>query len=222
MYEMTHDGFSFLCMGFTGPKAAHWKELYIKAFNAMKEELLRGKPAGQSRLSAALLREMRLADPRIAREFLAQHGFASAKLAPEPLARAGRGAPKASSRVAHAHGWDGEAVALPHFLKALAANLHRFTPIEAAALVQHTLGWRYECPERGAFWAVTSAGLAELAGPCELKRLLHELSWAGWLWHDADKLKHKAPCIASIGGGRPYLYFVSADALGGAGVAGEG
>lgn len=35
MYEITRDGFSFLCMGFTGAQAAAWKEKYIAAFNAL-------------------------------------------------------------------------------------------------------------------------------------------------------------------------------------------
>ena len=39
MYLMTRDGFSFLVMGFTGPKAAQWKEKYIAAFNAIEAEL---------------------------------------------------------------------------------------------------------------------------------------------------------------------------------------
>ena len=36
MYEITRDGFSFLCMGFTGAQAAAWKEKYIAAFNALE------------------------------------------------------------------------------------------------------------------------------------------------------------------------------------------
>ncbi len=36
MYEITRDGFSFLCMGFTGAVAAAWKEKYIAAFNALE------------------------------------------------------------------------------------------------------------------------------------------------------------------------------------------
>ena len=40
-YMMTKDGFAFLCMGFTGKKAAEWKEKYIKAFNSMEQRLLR-------------------------------------------------------------------------------------------------------------------------------------------------------------------------------------
>lgn len=35
MYEMTKDGFIFLVMGFTGVKAAQFKEAYINAFNHM-------------------------------------------------------------------------------------------------------------------------------------------------------------------------------------------
>lgn len=42
-YEITRDGFVFLCMGFTGAAAAQWKERYINAFNEM-EASLRGKP----------------------------------------------------------------------------------------------------------------------------------------------------------------------------------
>lgn len=39
MYEITRDGFVFLCMGFTGAAAAQWKEKYIAAFNAMEQQL---------------------------------------------------------------------------------------------------------------------------------------------------------------------------------------
>lgn len=38
-FEITRDGFAFLCMGFTGEKAAEWKEKYISAFNAMEISL---------------------------------------------------------------------------------------------------------------------------------------------------------------------------------------
>ncbi len=40
MYEMTKDGFIFLVMGFTGKKAAAFKEAYICEFNRMEAELL--------------------------------------------------------------------------------------------------------------------------------------------------------------------------------------
>ncbi|WP_413784536.1 Rha family transcriptional regulator [Edwardsiella piscicida] len=39
-YEMTKDGFVFLVMGFTGKKAAAFKEAYIAAFNRMERQLL--------------------------------------------------------------------------------------------------------------------------------------------------------------------------------------
>jgi len=39
--DMTRDGFAFLCMGFTGNKAAKWKEAYIEAFNKMEEYIRR-------------------------------------------------------------------------------------------------------------------------------------------------------------------------------------
>lgn len=39
-FNITRDGFSFLCMGFTGKKAAEWKENYINTFNQMEKGLL--------------------------------------------------------------------------------------------------------------------------------------------------------------------------------------
>lgn len=45
-YLMTRDGFTFLAMGFTGKKAAAFKEAYINEFNRMEEEL-RGTSALQ-------------------------------------------------------------------------------------------------------------------------------------------------------------------------------
>lgn len=43
-YRMTRDGFTFLCMGFTGAKAARWKEAYIDAFNQMEQALREPMP----------------------------------------------------------------------------------------------------------------------------------------------------------------------------------
>lgn len=43
-YEITRDGFAFLCMGFTGAKAAQFKEAYINAFNAMEAQLTPVQP----------------------------------------------------------------------------------------------------------------------------------------------------------------------------------
>jgi len=40
MYQITRDGFSFLAMGFTGKKAAQFKEDFINAFNLMEQTLL--------------------------------------------------------------------------------------------------------------------------------------------------------------------------------------
>lgn len=39
-FELTRDGFVFLVMGFTGKKAAAWKEKFLEAFNAMEAALL--------------------------------------------------------------------------------------------------------------------------------------------------------------------------------------
>ena len=40
LYQITRDGFAFLAMGFTGKKAAAWKEKFLEAFNAMEKALL--------------------------------------------------------------------------------------------------------------------------------------------------------------------------------------
>lgn len=42
MYTITRDGFTFLAMGFTGKRAAEFKEKFITAFNAMEQTLLEG------------------------------------------------------------------------------------------------------------------------------------------------------------------------------------
>lgn len=41
-YLLTRDGFSLLCMGFTGDKALEWKLKYIEAFNKMEETIKAG------------------------------------------------------------------------------------------------------------------------------------------------------------------------------------
>lgn len=38
-YCMTRDGFVFLVMGYSGKKAAHFKEIYIRRFNEMEEHV---------------------------------------------------------------------------------------------------------------------------------------------------------------------------------------
>ena len=38
--DVTRDGFTLRCMGFTGRKAAQGKERYIKAFNQMEKGIL--------------------------------------------------------------------------------------------------------------------------------------------------------------------------------------
>lgn len=40
-YQITRDGFAFLAMGFTGKRAAQFKETYINAFNQMEYALIR-------------------------------------------------------------------------------------------------------------------------------------------------------------------------------------
>jgi Rha family phage regulatory protein len=69
MYEMTKDGFTFLAMGFTGKRAAEFKEKYIAAFNQM-DNLIRDREriAAQDQLTAYILQL--LAEGRISRMVL--------------------------------------------------------------------------------------------------------------------------------------------------------
>jgi phage regulator Rha-like protein len=55
MYRITRDGFVFLAMGFTGTKAAEFKEAYINAFNQMEKQLYEQKqlPATTDNLALA-------------------------------------------------------------------------------------------------------------------------------------------------------------------------
>ena len=53
-YLITRDGFTFLAMGFTGKKAAQFKEAYIKAFNDMEAQLQNQKQDSQLTGLAAL------------------------------------------------------------------------------------------------------------------------------------------------------------------------
>lgn len=58
-YEITRDGFVFLCMGFTGAQAAQWKEKYIEAFNRLEAEIYRRE--AQPAIDAAALERLRQA-----------------------------------------------------------------------------------------------------------------------------------------------------------------
>jgi Rha family phage regulatory protein len=55
MYRIPRDGFVFLAMGFTGSKAAQFKEAYINAFNQMEKQLNEQKqlPATTDNLALA-------------------------------------------------------------------------------------------------------------------------------------------------------------------------
>ena len=59
MYEITKDGFVFLVMGYTGKKAAEFKEAYIKKFNEMEAEL-KSQQAKQLTAAEALLQRVQL------------------------------------------------------------------------------------------------------------------------------------------------------------------
>ncbi|WP_438272196.1 Rha family transcriptional regulator [Serratia fonticola] len=53
-YQITRDGFAFLAMGFTGKKAAKFKEDYIGAFNRMEAKLRKSTPPAQYQILTTL------------------------------------------------------------------------------------------------------------------------------------------------------------------------
>jgi len=91
---MTRDGFVFLCMGFTGEKAARFKEAYIAQFNLMESELRRRPtapllPDFNDPVAAARAWADEAEAKRIAQSKTAQLEAAAAEMAPkvEALAR---------------------------------------------------------------------------------------------------------------------------------------
>jgi Rha family phage regulatory protein len=54
MYRITRDGFTFLCMGFTGKEASRWKIAYLEAFNRMEAELQRRNTEQYSEAEGAM------------------------------------------------------------------------------------------------------------------------------------------------------------------------
>ncbi len=64
--RMTRDGFVFLAMGFTGARAAQWKEAYIEAFNAMEAQLRAIRPvANQFDMMRAVIDNMESQNQRL-------------------------------------------------------------------------------------------------------------------------------------------------------------
>ena len=67
-YEITRDGFVFVAMGFTGKKAAEFKEAYINAFNEMEAKLVGLTPEQQHHIQC---RVKELTDTQIGTTFQA-------------------------------------------------------------------------------------------------------------------------------------------------------
>ncbi|EIG4058449.1 Rha family transcriptional regulator [Escherichia coli] len=54
-YQITRDGFAFLAMGFTGKRAARFKEAYINAFNQMEKQLSKPSTLSDAAHNASVL-----------------------------------------------------------------------------------------------------------------------------------------------------------------------
>lgn len=81
-FQITRDGFSFLAMGFTGKKAAQFKEDFITAFNMMEQTLLNRQNLSwqQQRLDGKVAR--RIETNTIARfvDYASAQGSSKAKM----------------------------------------------------------------------------------------------------------------------------------------------
>jgi Rha family phage regulatory protein len=64
-YMMTRDGFSMLAMGFTGKKAAVWKEKFLQAFHDMEEALLARREDTLERKQSALEQKRELLERQL-------------------------------------------------------------------------------------------------------------------------------------------------------------
>lgn len=84
-YAMTRDGFMFLVMGFTGKKAAEFKELFIDQFNQMEKALLKEQSNHSDQMWLASRQQskmVRLGETDVIKQFVeyaTAQGSASAK-----------------------------------------------------------------------------------------------------------------------------------------------
>ena len=126
MYEITRDGFMFLCMGFTGAQAAKWKESYIKVFNHMEQQL-----QGNVRARLGLRPKVnRTIERQVMEMYIAGHSQAD-------IARSLRISTSAVSQLLHAR-WNfstvaGEPECTPALLDAVAA---RHLALEQQKIIQ--------------------------------------------------------------------------------------
>lgn len=71
-FELDQEGFTLLAMGFTGPKALHFKRLYIRAFNAAMEEIQKLRSAPAFALPQTMPEALRLAAEQMERAQVAE------------------------------------------------------------------------------------------------------------------------------------------------------
>jgi Rha family phage regulatory protein len=68
---LSRDGFSFLCMGFTGAKASQWKLKFLAAFNAMEERLLKENDKLEWKAARLQIKQVRASFTTAVKDFVA-------------------------------------------------------------------------------------------------------------------------------------------------------
>ena len=99
--------------------------------------------------------------------------------------------------------------ALSHLRDQIIAHQSRITAHDQACKTGERVAFLI-----GQHYAFTPTAFGKLCGDHNATAVLHQLKARGWLWHDKDRLTHRAPAIDVLNGTRPNLYFVSKDLLG--------
>jgi Rha family phage regulatory protein len=78
-FEITRDGFTFLVMGYTGKKAARFKEAYIREFNRMEEYIRRNQKQTLTMSEDELIKKAVAIAERVLEEKQAEYKIARQK-----------------------------------------------------------------------------------------------------------------------------------------------
>lgn len=150
LYEMTKDGFTFLAMGFTGEKAAEWKEKYISAFNMLERRSHQPDLSNPAQLRTLLLEnvekvielqsDLDAAKPKVAA--LDRIAVADGSLCVTDAAKALQMGPKALFGLLSQNGWIYKRAGNAHWL-GYQAKVATGLPSKCVSRRKVCLSWLY-------------------------------------------------------------------------------